>query len=102
MEWIAIIFFGLIIMSVISSKMQDNVRRKYSKTIKKVIIVSNDSRKKATSSAIRGVVGGSILGPAGLIAGAVSGKNKNSTTFLIEYKTGKKETKTVKNDSIEF
>ncbi len=46
MEWIAIIFFGLIIMSVISSKMQDNVRRKYSKTIKKVIIVSNDSRKK--------------------------------------------------------
>ena len=47
MEWIAIIFFGLIIMSVISSKMQDNVRRKYSKTIKKVIIVSNDSRKKS-------------------------------------------------------
>ena len=53
MEWIAIIFFGLIIMGVISSKMQDNVRRKYSKTIKKVIIVSNNSRKKATSSAIR-------------------------------------------------
>ncbi len=47
-------------------------------------------------------MGGSILGPAGLIAGAASGKNKNSTTFLIEYKTGKKDTKTVKNDSIEF
>lgn len=77
-----------------------------SKTIKKTIIVGNttDSRKKVGSSVMRGMVGGALLGPAGLIGGAVSGKNKTTTqtTFVIEYNDGHRETKTVDNNSKEF
>lgn len=66
------------------------------------MIINNDSRKSASSSISRAVVGGAVLGLPGLIGGAVSGKNKNTTTFLIQYANGHKETKTVKNDSREF
>lgn len=76
------------------------------KFIKQTIIVSSnqDIQKKFGSSVIRGAVGGSLLGPAGLVGGAVSGKNKitNQTTFLIEYEDGKRETLTVNNNSYEF
>lgn len=75
-------------------------------TIKKVIIVngSSDSRKKMGSSIMRGAVGGALLGPAGLVGGAVSGKNKvtNYTTFLVEYEDGHRETLTVITGSGEF
>ena len=79
---------------------------KKSKTIKQVIIVNNssDSRKKVGSTVIRGAIGNAVLGPAGLVGGALSGKNKvsNKTTFLIEYEDGHRETKEVDNDSQEF
>lgn len=66
------------------------------------IVVTTDSRKSATSTTVRGAIGGAIAGPAGLIGGAASGKNKKTTTFKIVYKSGKVEVKTVKNDSKEF
>ena len=79
---------------------------KKSKTIKQVMIISNssDSRKKVGSTIIRGAVGGTLLGAAGLVGGAMSGKNKvsNKTTFLIEYEDGHRETKEVDNNSSEF
>ena len=79
---------------------------KKSKTIKQVIIVNNssDSRKKVGSTVIRGTIGNAMLGSAGLVGGALSGKNKvsNKTTFLIEYEDGHRETKEVDNDSHEF
>lgn len=79
---------------------------KKSKTIKQVIIVNNSSvsRKKVGSTVIRGAIGNAVLGPAGLVGGALSGKNKvsNKTTFLIEYEDGHRETKEVDNDSQEF
>lgn len=79
---------------------------KKSKTIKQVMIVGNntDSRKKVGSTVIRGAVGGALLGPVGLVGGALSGKNKVSgkTTFLIEYEDGHRETKEVDSNSIEF
>ena len=79
---------------------------KRSKTIKQVIIVSNtsDSRKKVGSTVVRGAIGGALLGSAGLVGGAMSGKNKVSskTTFLIEYEDGHRETKEVDNDSTEY
>ena len=98
--------------------MSDNEKAKYekrlayqeqlkkSKTIKQVIIIGNntDSRKKVGSTVIRGAVGNALLGPVGLVGGALSGKNKvtGKTTFLIEYEDGHRETKTVDNDSAEF
>lgn len=65
---------------------------------------STDTRKSASSSLIRGAVGGALLGPAGLLAGGLSGKNKNTnqTTFLITYDDGTSMTRTVKNNGIEF
>ena len=66
------------------------------------IVVTTDSRKSASSTAVRGAIGGAIAGPAGLIGGAASGKNKQTTTFKIVYKSGKVEVKTVKNNSKEF
>lgn len=66
------------------------------------IVVTTDSRKSATSTAMRGAVGGALFGAAGLVGGAASGKNKQTTTFKIVYKSGRVEVKTVKNDSAEF
>ena len=75
-------------------------------TIVKTAIVgsSQDSRKKVGSTVVRGAIGGAVLGPAGLVGGALSGKNKikNKTTFLIQYADGHRETKEVDNDSAEF
>ena len=53
---------------------------KKSKTIKQVIIVNNssDSKKKVGSTVIRGAIGNAMLGSAGLVGGALSGKNKVS------------------------
>lgn len=100
------------------NEMTDEERKEYEKhlaekeqrrkaiTIQKVQIINSNSnsRKKAGSSISRGIVGGALLGPAGMVGGALSGKNKvtNTTTFLIQYVDGHKETKTVKNDSFEF
>ena len=76
------------------------------KQIKSVMIVGggSDSRKKVGSTVARGAVGGALLGPVGMIGGAMSGKNKTTikTTFLIEYADGHRETKTVDSDSPEY
>lgn len=68
------------------------------KGIKRTIIVSQSSRKKASSIIGRGLIGGAILGPVGLLAGA-SAKSKETTTFQVIYNSGKQETVTVKNGS---
>lgn len=86
---------------------QENSERfRKASTISKVMIVgaNSDSRKSVSSSVIRGTVGGALLGPVGLVGGALSGKNKvtSKTTFLIEYEDGHRETKIVDNDSSEF
>lgn len=85
-------------------QIKENQRK--AKTISKVMIVgsTSDSRKKVGSSVVRGAVGGTLLGPVGLVGGALSGKNKvtNETTFLIEYEDGHRETKKVDNNSYEF
>ena len=38
----------------------------------------------------------------GAAAGVMSGKNKKTTTFVLEYSDGHRETKTVKNGSKEY
>lgn len=76
------------------------------KKIKQVMILNtvNDSRKSFGSSVAKGVVGDLAFGPVGAISGAISGKNKisSTTTFLIEYMNGSKVTKTVDNNSKEY
>lgn len=65
-------------------------------------MVSQDSRKSVGSAVTRGVIGGALLGPIGLIGGAVSGKNKSKTTFTVVYKSGRREIITVDNDTDSF
>lgn len=74
----------------------------FGKKIEKTAIISDDSKKSLGSGIIRGGVGTVLLGPVGLVAGAMSAKNKKTTTFLICYSDGTKETKTVKTNSSEF
>ena len=75
-------------------------------TISKTMIVGSNStsRKKAGSSIVRGAIGGALLGPVGLVGGALSGKEKvsNTTTFLVEYIDGRRKTVTVDTNSPEF
>lgn len=69
--------------------------------IVRALIVGSDSRKKVGSALLRGAAGGLILGPIGLLAGA-TGKNKHTTTFMLEYSNGERETETVSNKSSRF
>ncbi len=94
-----LILFVLCIIGGIIGAISDSSKEK---NIKKVMIVGNSSTKKAGSAIARGAVGGALLGPVGLVGGAVSAKNKDTTTFLIEYKDGRRETKTVKNSDPDF
>lgn len=75
---------------------------KPSKAIQKTMIVNSDSRKSATSGIARGMLGGFIFGPIGALGGVLSAKNKQTTTFLIVYKDGTQETRTVEVDGLEF
>ena len=63
-----------------------------------------DSRKSVSSSLIRGAIGGTLLGPAGLLAGGLSGKNKNSqmVTFLVKYSDGSSDIQTAKKGSLTY
>ena len=99
--WIIFLILCVII-GIVNAVLKDVNTNQKMKMISKTKIVSSDSKKKVGSAIARGAVGGAILGPVGLAGGAISGKNKNSTTFLIEYTNGERETKTVENDSSEF
>ena len=79
-----------------------NTNQRGKVVIVRTSIIGNDSRKSATSSVIRGSVGGVLLGPIGLVGGLLSGKNRNKTTFLIYYSDGSKKTLTVKTGGVLF
>lgn len=85
-------------------EIKNEKKEKERKRIIKTQIVTTENGKKSTSSSIvRGAIGGAILGPAGLVGGAASGKNKKGkTTFLIKYNDGSKEILTVTNNSLLF
>lgn len=59
-------------------------------TVAEYQLIDEDTRKSAASGVARGLVGGALLGPVGLIAGGLSAKNKKSNTVAIQFKDGKK------------
>jgi len=80
-------------------------RKSWGKIVKTMIVSStNNSRKKASSSIARGVVGGAVFGVAGAVGGSLSGKNitESKTTFLVEYESGHRETIIVDTNSNQF
>ncbi|WP_096269404.1 hypothetical protein [Paucisalibacillus globulus] len=58
-------------------------------TVKEYELITEDHRKSAISGVSRGLVGGALLGPVGLLAG-LSAKNKTTRVLAIEYVNGKK------------
>lgn len=81
------------------------------KTIVSTAIVDTTMKSKtkasATSSIVRGAVGGYVFGPIGLVAGAVTPKKTTVTkaktvTFSVRYADGHCQLETVKNGSARF
>lgn len=58
--------------------------------VEKVDLLVAEQSKDIGSSVARGLVGGVLLGPIGLIAGAMLGKSGNINRFDIIYKDGEK------------
>lgn len=57
-------------------------------TIEGYELVTDEHRKSAASGIVRGIVGGTLLGPVGLLAG-LSAKNKSTYTVAISFCDGK-------------
>lgn len=59
-------------------------------TVDSYEVITDEHQKSAASGAIRGIVGGAVLGGVGAIAGAVSAKEKGIYTIAIQFKDGKR------------
>ncbi|WP_273483606.1 hypothetical protein [Desulforamulus ruminis] len=59
-------------------------------TVESYELVTDEHRKSAASGVARGLIGGVLLGPVGLLAGGLSAKNKGIYTIAISFKDGKK------------
>ena len=59
------------------------------KTVSGYELVTDEHRKSAASGAARGLVGGALLGPVGLLAGGISAKSKGIYQVVIQFKDGK-------------
>ena len=53
-------------------------------------LITDEHRKSAASGVARGLVGGVLLGPVGMLAGGLSAKNKSTYDIAIQFKDGKK------------
>ena len=53
-------------------------------------LITDEHRKSAASGVARGLVGGALLGPVGMVAGGLSAKNKGIYQMAIQFKDGKR------------
>jgi hypothetical protein len=53
-------------------------------------LITDEHRKSAASGVVRGVVGGALLGPVGMLAGGMSAKNKGIYQVAVEFNDGKR------------
>jgi hypothetical protein len=61
-----------------------------SETVESYEVVTDEQRKSAVSGVKRGLVGGFLLGPVGMLAGGLSAKSKGIYTLNVKFKDGKK------------
>lgn len=61
-----------------------------SKNVESYELITDEHRKSASSGVARGIVGGALLGPVGMLAGGLSAKSKGIYTVAIQWKDGKK------------
>lgn len=62
-------------------------------------LITDEQRKSASSGVGRGLIGGVLLGPLGMLAGGLSAKSKGIYTVSIKFKNGEESLLEV-NDSI--
>lgn len=60
------------------------------KNVKSYELITDEHRKSASSGVARGIVGGALLGPVGMLAGGLSAKNKGIYQVAIEFTDGKR------------
>lgn len=60
-----------------------------SETVEAYEVITDEHRKSAASGVGRGLVGGALLGPVGMLAGGLSAKSKGIYTVAIKFKDGK-------------
>lgn len=51
-------------------------------------VITEEHRKSAASGVARGLVGGALIGPVGMLAGGLSAKNKGTYQLAIEFNDG--------------
>ncbi len=61
-----------------------------SQTVESYELITDEHRKSASSGAARGLVGGALLGPVGMLAGGLSAKSKGVYQVAIQFKDGKR------------
>jgi len=59
-------------------------------TVESYEVITEEHRKSAASGVTRGLIGGALLGPVGMLAGGLSAKNKGTYQIAIQFKDGKK------------
>ncbi len=59
-------------------------------TVESYELITDEHRKSAKSGIARGLVGGALLGPVGILAGGMSAKSKGIYQVAIQFKDGKR------------
>ncbi|MCD8398818.1 MAG: SHOCT domain-containing protein [Lachnospiraceae bacterium] len=59
-------------------------------TVSMYEVVTEAHQKSAKSGVTKGLIGGALLGPVGLLAGGVSGKTKGTYNIVVSFKDGKR------------
>lgn len=59
-------------------------------TVESYELITDEHRKSAASGIGRGIVGGVLLGPVGMIGGALSAKNKGTYQMALMFKDGQR------------
>ncbi len=59
-------------------------------TVESYELITDEHRKSAKSGIARGLVGGALLGPIGILAGGMSAKSKGIYQVAIQFKDGKR------------
>lgn len=62
----------------------------HKQTVASMELITDEHRKSAASGVARGLVGGALLGPVGMLAGGISAKSKGIYQVAIEFHDGKR------------
>lgn len=59
-------------------------------TVESYEVVNEEAQKSMSSGLVRGLIGGTLLGPAGALAGGLSAKSKSTYLIAVQFKDGKR------------